>query len=93
MGVSGTQSYSHQINTFKHPFKGCGEAKAEPQAFIDSNLKEFKNYMAYAYMVKRFIAAQRANKQLDISAAGAVQSTQTFENCIPVQYAPLQEGA
>ena len=48
--------------------------------------------MAYAYMVKRFIAAQRANKQLDTSTAGAVQSTQTFENCIPVQYAPLQEG-
>ena len=47
--------------------------------------------MAYAYMVKRFIATQRANKQLDTSAAGAVQSTQTFENCTLVQDAPFQE--
>ena len=91
--MSSAQSHSHQFNTLKHPFKGCGEAKAEPQAFIDSNLKEYKIYMAYAYKVKRFIAAQRANKQLDTPAAGAVQSTQTFENYIPVQYAPLQEGA
>ena len=45
--------------------------------------------MAYAYMVKRFIAAQRANKQLDTSAAGAVQSTQTFENCILPAQEPL----
>ncbi len=62
------------------------QENAEDKQQLEWERAEIKRYRELAKA--EFIAAQRANKQLDTSAAGAVQSTQTFENCIlPAQNA------